>query len=171
MASIALVDILDTLRGTNFWLCISLKWLVIARIIQVLQCSSKASRNLVVALHRRHMTAMASQITGNSPFFKSLSKLPWMETPKLHILDLCEVDPMHNRQQYEMPWRDHGYWTHLPLQWRHNGCDGLSNYLPRHCLLNRLFSADQRKRQCSVSLAFVCGEFTGDRWILRTNGQ
>ena len=31
--------------------------------------------------------------------------------------------------------------------------------------------ADQRKHQSSVSLAFVCGEFTGDRWIPRTNGQ
>ena len=30
---------------------------------------------------------------------------------------------------------------------------------------------DQRKHQRSASLAFVCGEFTGDRWIPRTNGQ
>ena len=31
--------------------------------------------------------------------------------------------------------------------------------------------ADQRKHQSSASLSFVCGEFTGDRWIPRTNGQ
>ena len=31
--------------------------------------------------------------------------------------------------------------------------------------------ADQRKHQSSAVLAFVCGEFTGDRWIPRTNGQ
>ena len=31
--------------------------------------------------------------------------------------------------------------------------------------------ADQSKYQSSASLAFVCGEFTGDRWIPRTNGQ
>ena len=30
--------------------------------------------------------------------------------------------------------------------------------------------ADQRKHQSSASLA-LCGEFTGDRWIPRTNGQ
>ena len=30
--------------------------------------------------------------------------------------------------------------------------------------------AEQRKHQSSASLAFV-GEFTGDRWIPRTNGQ
>ena len=29
---------------------------------------------------------------------------------------------------------------------------------------------DQRKHQSSTSLAFVCGEFPGDRWIPRTNG-
>ena len=31
--------------------------------------------------------------------------------------------------------------------------------------------ADQSKHQCSVSLAFVLREFTGDRWIPRTNSQ
>ena len=30
---------------------------------------------------------------------------------------------------------------------------------------------DQRKHQSSASLAFVCGEFTGHRWIPRTKGQ
>ena len=29
--------------------------------------------------------------------------------------------------------------------------------------------ADQRKHLSSASLAFVCGELTGDRWIPRTN--
>ena len=34
----------------------------------------------------------------------------------------------------------------LPLQWRYNGRDGVSNHQPRDCLLNRLYSgADQRK--------------------------
>ena len=30
---------------------------------------------------------------------------------------------------------------------------------------------DERKHQSSMSLAFVQGEFTGDWWIPRTNGQ
>ena len=34
-----------------------------------------------------------------------------------------------------------------------------------------LMSADQIKNQSSASLAFVWGEFTGDRWIPRTKGQ
>ena len=36
-----------------------------------------------------------------------------------------------------------------PLQWRHNGCDGISNHQPHDCLLSRLF-------MCR-SLAFVRG--------------
>ena len=47
----------------------------------------------------------------------------------------------------------------ISLEWRHNGCDGVSNHQPHHCLLNRLFNsgADQIKHQSSLSLAFVRG--------------
>ena len=51
------------------------------------------------------------------------------------------------------PW----YQATVALQWRHNGRDSVSNHQPHHCLLNRLFSADLRKHQSSVSLAFVQG--------------
>ena len=33
----------------------------------------------------------------------------------------------------------------VPLQWRHNGRDGVSNHQPHHCLLNRLFSRRSKK--------------------------
>ena len=46
------------------------------------------------------------------------------------------------------------------LQWRHNDRDEVPNDQPHDCLLN----------QSSASLA-LRGEFTGDRWIPRTNGQ
>ena len=45
----------------------------------------------------------------------------------------------------------------LPLQWRHNGRDGVSNHQPHDCFLNRLFIHSQRKHQSSASLAFVRG--------------
>ena len=32
-----------------------------------------------------------------------------------------------------------------PLQWRHNGCDGVSNHQPHSCLLNRLFGRRLKK--------------------------
>ena len=51
---------------------------------------------------------------------------------------------------------DLGNWyTTKTLQWHHNSQDGVSNHLTYRCLLNRLFSADQRKQQSSASLAFV----------------
>ena len=49
----------------------------------------------------------------------------------------------------------------LSLRWRHNGRDSVSNHQPHDCLLNRLFSADQRKHQSSASLAFVRGIHRG----------
>ena len=49
------------------------------------------------------------------------------------------------------------------LQWRQNRHDGVSNHQPHQCLLNRLFSADQRKHQISAPLfegnSPVTGEF------------
>ena len=33
----------------------------------------------------------------------------------------------------------------LPLQWRHNGHNGVSNHQPHHCLLNRLFGCRSNK--------------------------
>ena len=51
-----------------------------------------------------------------------------------------------------------------PLQWRHNGHDGVSNHQPHDCLLNRYSSTDQRTHQSSASLAFVWG-IHRDRWI------
>ena len=33
----------------------------------------------------------------------------------------------------------------VPLRWRHNGHDGVSNRQPHHCLLNRLFGCRSKK--------------------------
>ena len=33
----------------------------------------------------------------------------------------------------------------MPLRWRHNGRDGVSNHQPHHCLLNRLFRRKSKK--------------------------
>ena len=44
------------------------------------------------------------------------------------------------------------------LQWRHNGCDGVSYHWRLHCLLNCWFRLRSKKRQSSASLAFVRGK-------------
>ena len=43
------------------------------------------------------------------------------------------------------------------LQWRHNGCDGVSNHLPTIVYSTVYSGVGQRKLQSSVSLAFVRG--------------
>ena len=45
---------------------------------------------------------------------------------------------------------------HIPLQWRQNGRNDVSNHQPHDCLLN-CSGADQRKHQSSALLAFVMG--------------
>ena len=51
------------------------------------------------------------------------------------------------------------YWIHvIPLQWRHNGRDGVSNHQPHDCLLNRLF----RHRSKKTSKLHVTGLCEGN---------
>ena len=58
------------------------------------------------------------------------------------------------------------------FQWRHNGHDGVLNHQPHYsCLLNRLFGRRSKKTSKLRRHWPLCGEFTGDRWIPRTNGQ
>ena len=45
-----------------------------------------------------------------------------------------------------------------PLQWRHNGRDGVSNHQPHDCLLNRLF----RRRSKKTSKLRVAGLCAGN---------
>ena len=44
------------------------------------------------------------------------------------------------------------------LEWRHNGCDSVSNHQPHNCLLNRLF----RRRSNKTSKLRVTGLCTGN---------
>ena len=82
---------------------------------------------------------------------------------------------------YEMT----GFWSTLPntaifdsvhlitiwvvaLQWRYNEHVGVSNHQPRDCLLTRLFKAQIKENIKAPRQWPLCGEFTGDRWILHT---
>ena len=46
----------------------------------------------------------------------------------------------------------------VPLQWRHNGCDGVSNHQPHECLLERLL----RRRSKKASKLLVTGLCEGN---------
>ena len=41
------------------------------------------------------------------------------------------------------------------LQWRHNGCDSVSNYQPRDCFLNRLFR-HRSKKTSKLRVTSIC---------------
>ena len=79
------------------------------------------------------------------------------------------------QQQYihiVIPWHGNAFRIIglLSLRWRHNGRDSVSNHQP-DCLLNRLFRRRSKKTSKLRVTGLLCGEFTGDRWIPRTNGQ
>ena len=61
--------------------------------------------------------------------------------------------------------------THLPLQWRHNERDGISNHQPNDCLLNPLFKAQIEENTKVPPLLAFEGEFAGDRFIPYSKGQ
>ena len=55
--------------------------------------------------------------------------------------------------------------TAHPLQWRHNGRDGVSNHQPHDCSLNRLFRHRWKKNIKAPRHWPLCGEFSDDRWF------
>ena len=61
--------------------------------------------------------------------------------------------------------------TSVSPQWRHNERNGVSNHQHHPCLLTRLFKVQIKENIKAPRHWPVCGEFTGDRWIPRTNGQ
>ena len=63
---------------------------------------------------------------------------------------VCRVNHSHPTV-WSNPWNG-------SLQWRHNGCDGVSNHHPYDCLLNRLF----RRRSKKTSKLHVTGLCVGN---------
>ena len=60
-------------------------------------------------------------------------------------------------------------WLPHPLQWRHNGHESVWNHQPHDCLCN--CQAQIRENMKALRHWPLCGEFTGDQWIPRKNGQ
>ena len=75
------------------------------------------------------------------------TQVQWVNFPVV-----CPWVHMSAHVYYVMPWKyacpcDRWYDTnyYYSLQWRHNGCDGVSNHQPHDCLLNRLFRRSSKK--------------------------
>ena len=58
-------------------------------------------------------------------------------------------------------------WSNVPdwvtLQWRHNGCDSISNYQPHDCLFNRLFRRRSKKTSKLRVTSLCAGNSPGTR--------
>ena len=52
----------------------------------------------------------------------------------------------------------------IPLQWRYNERDGVSNHQPYDCLFNSLLRRRSKKTKAPRHWP-LCGEFSGDRWV------
>ena len=73
------------------------------------------------------------------------------------ILHCCFTDTWAYRMNTQMPVRYHWRIWVIPLQWRHNGRDSVSNQQPHDCLLSRLFRRRSKKIWKLALLAFLRG--------------
>ena len=68
-------------------------------------------------------------------YLERCKSIPWLLVPLLLVL------PGHQQPYYKLKYRCFC----LQIKWRHNKCDGVSNYRRLDCLLNRLFSCRWKK--------------------------
>ena len=67
----------------------------------------------------------------------------------------CQIESMH--------WEKCLRWLLLSLQWRHNGCDSVSNHQPHHCFTQLLIQAQMKENIKAPRHWPLCGEFTGEK--------
>ena len=111
---------------------------------------------LTAILFRPHsvLKPISSHITGNSAVCSnSFFRLTWKGISKLWITDLLWG------WNFGDCWIQHtkGRWCRncIPLQWRHNGHDSISNHHPHDCLLNRL-SRHRSKKTSKLRVTGLC---------------
>ena len=63
------------------------------------------------------------------------------------------------------------YKISFSLQWRHNKHDGVSNHTALRLFIQPFIQAQIKENIKALRHWPLSGEFTGDRWIPRTNGQ
>ena len=124
--------------------------------------------------------------------FKVMTQIPWPFPKDHHRSEHKCSDPLSLIQPFStfvipkswtlQPWHFSSTWRiSVSVNWVIKGARRASHDVIMGTMATEITSltviystvyssADQRKHQSSVSLAFV-REFTGDRWIPRTNGQ
>ena len=85
------------------------------------------------------------RIVSNDCLLNLLFRHRWKKTSKLLVTGLSRNDPI---AAYVITHSDQLLPTNsrpIPLQWRHNGRNGVSNHHLHHCLLNRFFRRRSKK--------------------------
>ena len=70
----------------------------------------------------------------------------------LHLCFICFHDRIDITPMTPVRWK-----PLISSQWRHNGCDGVSNHQPYHCLFNRLFRRRSNKTS-KIRATALCAE-------------
>ena len=99
-----------------------------------------------LASNRRHATASA--LTNDDPMYY---------TPPKTSKRRKQYKTLVMQMTLPNPFLVFGGWGIDPLQWRHNGCDGISNHQPHHCLLNHLFRR-RSKKTSKLHVTGLCAE-------------
>ena len=87
-----------------------------------------------------------------------------------NVLNIQHITP-NSKRWYYLDLSGGGHKKIKALHWRHNEPDGVSNHHPRDCLLNGFIQVQMKENIKAPRHWPLCGEFTGDRWILRTKDQ
>ena len=105
--------------------------------------------NSCTSLQWRHMRTLTSQDVGKLAAYSMACSCG--QQRKLEISASAITDPLWG-ESVGHPW------MFSPLQWRHNGHNGVSNHQPHHCLRKQLF----RRRSKKMSKLRVTGLCVGN---------
>ena len=105
---------------------------------------------------RYHVVDQATLIKWQNPML-NLYMLLWM-----FLLPQYEIDVLRiYRFSSTVDWSS--------LQWRHNGCNGVSNHKPRDCYSSVYSGTDQRKHDSSASLTLKCFHLMTLSWLIKVH--
>ena len=99
-----------------------------------------------------------------------ISQLFWTGVLDLNLNQLDSLSHAAQINHWQVFWIPLVVFGVKSLQWRHNGHDSVSNHQPHDCLLNRVQTQIKENIQAPRHW-HLCLEFTGGRWIPRTDGQ
>ena len=85
-------------------------------------------------------------------------------TPPVHYSYIIRADALAAERLHQTRQSPQSSFWVSPLQWRHNGHDGVSNNQPHDCLLKRLFRHRSKKTSKLRVIGFWAGNYSPHKW-------